>query len=44
MVKKCGNCDKWYRISGSVRGQCFSQRKKETLYCDDCELCARANE
>lgn len=41
---KCANCDRWYRISGSVRGQCFKQKKKITLYSDDCEMCPKANE
>lgn len=35
-VKRCADCECWYRLGGSVKGQCFKQHKKETLYNNDC--------
>lgn len=32
----CAQCEKWYRLSGSVKGECFKQKKRITLYNNEC--------
>ena len=38
VVLRCSKCPKWYRLSGSVRGICLKQNRKETLYNDECHV------